>query len=294
MAVVAREVLGIPLDKNYTETRDDETSRGFFGAPISVITILWNRIYPSLEGDSKAAGANPKHLLWALVFLKVYSTTLVHCRIVGWPDPKTYRKWSWLFVRRIANLKDDIIRFDKRFDGWNGSAKALISIDGIDCMINEPWPFDTTYYSQKFNGPALKYEVGVCIATGHIVWINGPHKAGKSDATVFKEKLATTLADDEVVEADGGYRGHDKLMAPNVATSRDARKQKSVVRGRHENVNSRLKIFNVLVVPFRHTNPRNLIHDKHGACFDAISVITQLKFENGESLYAVDYDVSYE
>ena len=193
MANIAREVLGIPLEKKYTEKRDDETYRGFFGASIDVITILWNRIQPNLTGQDSSAGAHPKHLFWALVFLKVYSTTLVHCRIVGWPDPKTYRKWSWYFVRKIADLKFDVIVFDNRFDQWNGSSQALISIDGIDCMVNEPWPFDTKYYSQKCNGPARKYEIGVCICTGSIVWIHGPHKAGKADATIFKEHLASVL-----------------------------------------------------------------------------------------------------
>lgn len=293
MANIVRETLGIELDKSYTSARSDETHRGFFGAPIKVITLLWNQILPLLTKD-EARSARPKHLLWALVFLKVYSTTQVHCCIVRWPDPKTYRKWSWLFVYKIAQLKYDIIRLDNRFDKWNQKSQALMSIDGVDCMANEPFPFDTTYYSQKFNGPALKYEVGVSIATGYIVWTNGPFKAGKPDAEVFKDDLVHLLAEDEVVEADGGYRGHNKLMAPTVATSRVDRKAKSVVRGRHENINGRLKIFNVLVVPFRHSNPRNQMHNKHGACFDAIAVITQLKLENGESLYDVDYDVTYD
>ena len=96
------------------------------------------------------------------------------------------------------------------------------------------------------------------------------------------------------MEADGGYIGHHKLMAPTVATSRDDRKTKSVVRGRHENINGRLKIFNVLVVPFRHLNPRHEMHEKHRVCFEAVAVITQMKLESGEGLYDIDYDVTYD
>ena len=87
MASVARGVLGMSVREKKT---DDECFRGFFGAPIAVIVTLWNLLLPNL-GDEN--GAMPKHLLWAMVFLKVYSTTFVHCRIVNWPDPKTFRKW---------------------------------------------------------------------------------------------------------------------------------------------------------------------------------------------------------
>ena len=288
MAVIAIAVLEMP---SYSEKRQDEAFRSFFGVPLNVIVSVWNRIQPSVDEP----GAHPKHLLWALVFLKTYATTAVHCRIVGWPDPKTYRKWSWYFLEKIAALKHDIIQLDNRFKDYDGSSHCLISVDGIDCMVNEPWPFSTDMYSQKFNGPAVKYEVGVSIVTGHIVWINGPFKASVNDSTICKNKLLTLLATDEGVEVDGGYKGSDKFKTPTVASSRQARKQKSVVRGRHENVNSRLKIFNVLNIPFRHLNPRNKMMEKHGLCFDSVAVLTQLKFEEaGETLYSVNYDVTYD
>ena len=76
-------------------------------------------------------------------------------------------------------------------------------------------------------------------------------------------------------------------------TSRDGRKEKSVVRGRHENINSRLKNFDVLNIPFRHMNPRKKVLMKHGKCFFAVAVLTQLKFESGEVLYGVSHGVGY-
>lgn len=290
MALEAKEVLGISPNRAFSESTADETWRGFFGAPMVVIVDVWNRLQPLIQ-DS---GAKKKHLLWALVFLKIYSTTAVHCRIVGWPDPKTYRKWTWFFLEKIALLKDDLIVFDDRLNGWNGRATALMTVDCIDCMINEPWPFNRGYYSHKFNGPGLKYEVGVTIQTGRICWINGPHKAGKKDDTIFNETLSGALFDDEVVEVDGGYKGNRKFKSPEVASSRQERKQKSIVRGRHECVNGRLKIFNVLQVPFRHLTPRDKVMEKHGTCFVAIAVITQLKFMHGEDLFMVEYDVTYD
>ena len=288
MAQVARDVLNMPRKSAKVE---DETFRSFFGASVSIVTLLWNMLVPLID----QRGAAPKHLLWALVFIKVYSTTAVHRRIVGWPDPKTYRKWSWYFLKKIASLKSNVIKLDKRFEGYDGKATCLISVDGVDCMVHEPWPFNKKWYSQKFNGPAVKYEVGVCIKTGFIVWTFGPHMGGALDGEIFKKQLDGLLADDEGVEVDAGYKGSSRFKAPIVATSRADRKAKSVVRGRHENVNGRLKIYDMLNVPFRHTKPRNEMMTKHGWCFDSIAVITQLKFENGDSLlYDVDYDVNYD
>lgn len=168
---------------------------------------------------------------------------------------------------------------------------CLISADGTDCPIQEPYPFDTGIFSEKLNGPGLKYEVGVCIATGHIVWINGPYKAGKNDVTIFAEEgLLDALADDECVEVDAGYQGHQEMRHPRISQSRRDRQQKSRVRARHENVNSYLKKFSVLDDVFRHNV--NLM-ERHKICFTAVAVITQLRFELHQSLYSVEYEVNY-
>jgi hypothetical protein len=56
-------------------------------------------LYPLLDDDVAkgitASSARPRHLLWALVFLKVYASEDVHCCLVGYVDAKTYRKWAW-------------------------------------------------------------------------------------------------------------------------------------------------------------------------------------------------------
>lgn len=282
-------VLEIEIDHHYNETTMDRKTRGFFGAPCVVIEDLWHRMQPLDDPAGQRI-----HLLWALVFLKVYSTEDVHCRLVGIKDPKTFRKWSWYMLSKIAGLKGSVIDFDKRFDGWDGHSNCLISVDGTDCPVNEPWPFDGKWYSKKFNGPAVKYEVGVCIQTGWIVWVNGPFLASTNDNTIFQQTLAGMLSSDEGVEVDSGYGGHDALKTPTVAMSSLERKMKSVVRGRHENVNGLLKVFNVLNVPFHHSNPRPKMMGKHGMCFDSIAVITQLKLMRFGPNYDVQYDLLYE
>jgi hypothetical protein len=144
----------------------------------------------------------------------------------------------------------------------------MMSLDGTDCPVNEPWPFDKTWYSQKFNGPGVKYEVGVCIKTGYIlVWINGPVVASMNDSTLFKSLLMHLLCEHEGVEIDAGYNGADSLKNPQVSVSRIQCCQKNKVSGRHENVNGRLKIFNVLNIPFRHLKPHEEMMEKHPKCF---------------------------
>ena len=129
----------------------DRRFRSCFGAPRSdVVADLWNKIKD--RGDCKD-GLSPKHLLWALVFLKVYSTVEILCSIVRWPNEKTYREWSWYFVRRISELKDDLIILDNQFNGLNGVANTncFISVDGTDCPVLEPWLFSKTMNSHKMN-----------------------------------------------------------------------------------------------------------------------------------------------
>ena len=77
-----------------------------------------------------------------------------------------------------------------------------MSLDCTDCPINEPWPFDSMFFSQKFNGPAVKYEVCICLKADKIAWLNGPNKAGENDLNVFRAALLLLLADDEGVECD--------------------------------------------------------------------------------------------
>jgi hypothetical protein len=73
--------------------------------------------------------------------------------------------------------------WEKRFDDWNGLNKGLVTVDGMDCRIQEPWPFWKGWCSHKFKGPGVKYELGILISHGEIVWLNGPFPAG-ADADI--------------------------------------------------------------------------------------------------------------
>jgi hypothetical protein len=101
-----------------------------------------------------------KHLLWALVFPKVYATSEeVHCVIVGWPHVQTFRKYSWYFFEKMCDLQEDVIVWGNRFNGQpdleNIPVDCMISTDCLDCPCSEPFPATKDMYSKKHNGPGI-------------------------------------------------------------------------------------------------------------------------------------------
>ena len=298
---VVKDTLGWPPNKVWDFNERDTRTRSVFGVPCSMIAIIWNKIWEKLGPDEKddvCKKGTPqcKYLLYALLLLKVYSSEEVHCSIVGWPTAKTFRKWSWFFVRKISNLKDDVIQLERRFENLPEEivVTCFVSVDGTDCPVFKPWPFDTKMCSHKMSGLALKYEVAVAISTGFIVWVNGPFKGRKRDYEIFMEGLKHQLYDDENIEVDSGYKGDDKFMIKHMASDAKGWKEKSNIRSRHENVNSRLKLYNVLTTHFRHMKPTTKYMEKHKMIFDSVAVITQLMMESGGSkLYNVEYNENY-
>ena len=84
-----------------------------------------------------------------------------------------------------------------------------MTVDGADFRIKEQRKrFDPKWYSHKSNGPAVRYEVGICIQTGWICWINGPFPAGTwTDLRISRECLVDELKPWELLLADNGYSG---------------------------------------------------------------------------------------
>ena len=80
---------------------------------------------------------------------------------------------------------------------------ALVTIDGTDMKVHKG--FDKKIFSHKFCSGGLRYEVGVCIVTGYIVWINGPFRCGLPDISIAQQALLGNLAKNKMVEVDAGY-----------------------------------------------------------------------------------------
>jgi hypothetical protein len=66
----------------------------------------------------------------------------------------------------------------------------------------------------------VKYEIGVYIQTGDIVWANGPFKTGNwHDIMVYRSNLKGLLHPDKIVEADREYRGGATFRDPDAVLS---------------------------------------------------------------------------
>lgn len=168
--------------------------------------------------------------------------------------------------------------WENRFNGRVDGQTCFCSLDGVDCRIKEPQPFSTRWYSHKFKGPGLRYEIGLNIRTGDIVWKNGGYPCGEyPDISVARQAYVFFVNDNEKTIADLGYQDEKFFILPkdsyNAIHSR--------ILSRHETVNKRLKQFRVLKVEFRH----NIA--KHPMVFHAVVNLTQLMLENGSPLFIV-------
>ena len=84
-----------------------------------------------------------------------------------------------------------------------------MSIDCADFNITE---HGTKWYILKFKKSGLRYEVGICIITGDIVWANGPYEPGvHNDIMIFRDSIKSHLGFAERVEADDGCIGEAHL-----------------------------------------------------------------------------------
>ena len=49
--------------------------------------------------------------LWVLMFTKVYGKEMTTCALAGAINPKTWRKWTCLFVTEISDLEQLVVSF---------------------------------------------------------------------------------------------------------------------------------------------------------------------------------------
>ena len=265
--------------------RDMELRRfkSHFGTTNIRCCTLWRMLINHGQARQILSGARPRHLLWALLFLKTYQTEALLCAKTGC-DEKTLRKWCWKFVHSLSLLETRVIRFDRRLRGAVGR-HHLMSVDGTDCRINEPKPFDRKWYSHKFRAAGVRYEVALSLRRSEIVWINGPFPCGRfPDITIFRNGLKHRLRRGERVLADRGYRGDESCNIPNPNDNADVSKLKADLRARHETVNARLKSFSILNTKFRHDL------NKHAKVFRAVVVITQVNLQD-EPLFNVQVPI---
>ena len=161
-----------------------------------------------------------------------------------------------------------------------------VSVDGTDFRMWEPSPFSPRWFSHKFNGPALRYEVGLNIRTGDIVWIHGPFPAGEwPDLRISRYGIVHHLLPGEMLLGDGGFADGYQFFVTPTGLNEAVDRMMALVRARHETVNRRFKTWGILYQVFRHDK------NKHGLIFGAIAQLEQLQIENGRPLFQVLFDV---
>lgn len=84
------------------------TFKEHFGVSPWVVCCVWNRLALHSCLPPKAA---PIHLLWTLLFLKVYSTERVLANTCGC-DPETFRDWVKSMLHGLVWLEDFVVRVD--------------------------------------------------------------------------------------------------------------------------------------------------------------------------------------
>ena len=177
------------------------------------------------------------------------------------------------------------ILFENRKKEETGN-DCLLSIDGT--YIRIALPTCKQFYSKKSKKSAMRYEVGLCIKTGEICWVNGGYPPGEEkDNMIFQDALMDELKEGERVETDMGYRASAPKYVTCPGTIWAEAKNKEIqnrVRARQETVNLRMKNWNILVAPCRHSVYQ------HQHVFLAIAVLTQLAIQNGKSLFDVEYN----
>ena len=100
-----------------------------FGATPHHCAIVWEMLRDSPE---LPRWTQPYHLLWALLFMKVYASESVNAAIVGGVTEKTFWKWAWLLLHAKAFLHCDVVSsFLSTFFLWSSVmiSHATVSLD---------------------------------------------------------------------------------------------------------------------------------------------------------------------
>lgn len=76
-----------------------------FGVNSHVISYVWELL---LQKDNLPKGFRPTHLLWTLVFMKLYACEAITSALCQC-DEKTLRKWVWIGITQLSEL--DLVSF---------------------------------------------------------------------------------------------------------------------------------------------------------------------------------------
>jgi len=294
-------LLTVKYDEKQLQRCCDETNQGRFKDSFGVLPATICKIYEDLQNSNaedkstnpprsmrlKGSKNNLKWFLRTIYYLRKYPTENDIERQLtvnkGWASTNI-----WVIIEKIQYLKFKKITWP---DDLGGEDIWIVTVDGTHIWLYEPdhplFSQDSDYYSHKFNKAGINYELGIAIASGKLIWLNGPFKAGKNDLQIFvggglRDRLKQL---GKKAIGDGIYRGNqDTVSYGNSHDSRQVKLFKSRALKRHEDFNGMTKTFKILQGPFRHGTI------KIARAFEAVSVICQYKIERDEPLFDVLID----
>ena len=74
--------------------------KAHFGLSPLVVAAVWNKLHDEALLPDKST---PVHLIWTLLFLKLYNTAAVLSTMCG-TTAKTYRQWVWKMMDALESL----------------------------------------------------------------------------------------------------------------------------------------------------------------------------------------------
>ncbi len=106
----ARDIMNKSPRPDAAASTEIRAFRETFGISLPIVSMVWSMLW---EEGVVPEGGRPKHLLWALHFLKVYPLQAPGCAAVGGSasavDAKTHKKWVWAFIDAFAELVDEVV-----------------------------------------------------------------------------------------------------------------------------------------------------------------------------------------
>ena len=245
-------------------------------------------------------GVQMPYMLMACHWLKNYIVEAKMRDTFDFSEP-TIRKYCHLYSRCLQLQKQYKVRQGGRYCQLAesltvprkiifeyGRENFILTVDGTHCPTHEPRNAPSAlWYSHKFKGPGVAYEIAVSIRDSRIMWTNGPYPAGTNDKKIFNMGLVDEIPDGKAGIADNGYKRQPKLSLVNKQDSEEVAKFKDRALGRHETVNNKLKSFAILSHKFRHLGTGDEVLERHKVVFEAVAVLVQYDMENASPMYDV-------
>lgn len=104
--VRARAIWGRDPDKERSFRTEDIQFREFFGCGANVFLVLWDLLDTN---DLIPEDGTMEHLLWTLMFCKLYTTQKALCALAGGVDKETFMIWVVRFVEAMEILESEVV-----------------------------------------------------------------------------------------------------------------------------------------------------------------------------------------